>query len=577
MWIYWRLFLIALRLTGRRRRDLVLENLVLRQQLAVWERTGRHPTLAAADRRFWSVTARHWRGWRRHVQLVQPSTVVGWHRTAWRRYWGWKSRGRPRGRPRIDPIIRCLIVRIGAENPTWGVRRIAAELAVLGHPVRAATVQRYRGDRPPSPSWRTFLRLHASEIWAADFFTVQTLPFRTCYVFVLISHDRRRLVHWNVTRHPTQGWVWQQIREATPWGVHPRFLLRDRDRCDGGDFVRRAAAMGITTVLSPVRAPQANAIAERVIGTLRRDCLDHVLVLSERHLRHVLQEYVAYDNTTRPHQSLGDEPPDGPRHAHRPPGPVRLTSRPILGGLHHEYAWQAAGRSFETPQPPIDPHRRASAWRLRRSKHLGNADRLPRHHSSAASRILVAEPIFEALRDRLVDAARSLRVGPADAPDTRINPVIDREAHERLRRDADTARAECEVLLDTFDTPTGDLTAGPLIVQLPADRALEARTTTEELFGPIVALIPFRTAAEAYAVTNGTAYGLTAGVFSRSPLTIAEATRALQAGNVYVNRRTRGARVGVEPFGGMRMSGTGPKAGGLDYLWARICRVAYIA
>ena len=342
MWIYWRLFLIALRLTGRRRRDLVLENLVLRQQLAVWERTGRHPTLAAADRRFWSVTARHWRGWRRHVQLVQPATVVGWHRTAWRRYWGWKSRGRPRGRPRIDPIIRCLIVRIGAENPTWGVRRIAAELAVLGHPVRAATGQRYRGDRPPSPSWRTFLRLHASEIWAADFFTVQTLPFRTCYVFVLISHDRRRLVHWNVTRHPTQGWVWQQIREATPWGGQPRFLLRDRDRCDGGDFVRRAAAMGITTVLSPVRAPQANAIAERVIGTLRRDCLDHVLVLSERHLRHVLQEYVAYDNTTRPHQSLGDEPPDGPRHAHRPPGPVRLTSRPILGGLHHEYAWEAA-------------------------------------------------------------------------------------------------------------------------------------------------------------------------------------------------------------------------------------------
>ena len=191
---------------------------------------------------------------------------------------------------------------------------------------------------------------------------------------------------------------------------------------------------------------------------------------------------------------------------------------------------------------------------------------------SAASRILVAEPIFEALRDRLVDAARSLRVGPADAPGTRINPLIDRKAHERLRRDADTARAECEVLLDTFETPADDLTAGPLIVQLPADRALEARTTTEELFGPIVALIPFRTAAEAYAVTNGTAYGLTAGVFSRSPLTIAEATRALQVGNVYVNRRTTGARVGVEPFGGMRMSGTGPKAGGLDYLWAFVRR-----
>ena len=239
-------------------------------------------------------------------------------------------------------MIRGLIVRIGAENPTWGIRRIAAELAVLGHPVGAATVQRYRGDRPPSSSWRTFLRLHASEIWAADFFTVQTLPFRTFYVFVVISHDRRRLVHWNVTRHPTQAWVWQQIREATPWGVHPRFLIRDRDRCYGGDFVRRAAAMGITTVRSPVRAPQANAIAERVIGTLRRECLDHVLVRNERHLRRVLREYIAYDNTVRPHQSLADEPPDGPRAASRPMGPVHLVNRPILAGLHHEYAWEAA-------------------------------------------------------------------------------------------------------------------------------------------------------------------------------------------------------------------------------------------
>ena len=342
MWIYWRLFLIALRLTGRRRQDLIQENLVLRQQLAVWERTGRRPTLAAADRRFWSVTARHWRGWRLHIQLVQPATVVGWHRTAWRRYWGWKSRGRPGGRPRIDPLVRGLIVRIGAENPTWGVRRIAAELAAHGHPVSAATVQRYRGDRPPSPSWRTFLRRHASEIWAADFFTVQTLPFRTFYVFVVIRHDRLRLVLWNVTRHPTQAWVWQQIREARPWGEHPRSLLRDRDRCDGGDFVRRAAAVGITTVRSPVRAPQANAIAERVIGTLRRECFDHVLVRNERHLRRVIRAYIAYYNSVRPHQSLADEPPDGPRAASCPMGPVRLVSRPILGGLHHEYAWEAA-------------------------------------------------------------------------------------------------------------------------------------------------------------------------------------------------------------------------------------------
>ena len=153
------------------------------------ERSGRRPRLHRRDRQFWSVTARHWTPWRAHLQLVQPATVIGWHRLAWRRYWRWKSRGGRPGRTRIGPEIRTLIARLAAENPTWGVRRIAAELAVLGHPVSAGTVQRYRGNRPPSPSRRTFLRLHAPEIWAADFFTVQTLPFRTFYVFVVISPD----------------------------------------------------------------------------------------------------------------------------------------------------------------------------------------------------------------------------------------------------------------------------------------------------------------------------------------------------------------------------------------------------
>ncbi|PZC42274.1 MAG: hypothetical protein DK306_002343, partial [Chloroflexi bacterium] len=215
MWVYWRLFLVGLGMLGRQRRDLILENVILRQQLAVWERSGRRPRLHRRDRQFWSVTARHWTPWRAHLQLVQPATVIGWHRLAWRRYWRWKSQGGRPGRTRIGPEIRTLIARLAAENPTWGVRRIAAELAVLGHPVSAATVQRYRGNRPPSPSWRAFLRLHVSEIWAADFFIAQTLPFRAFYVFVVIRHDRRRLMHWNVTRHPTQAWVWQQIREAT--------------------------------------------------------------------------------------------------------------------------------------------------------------------------------------------------------------------------------------------------------------------------------------------------------------------------------------------------------------------------
>ena len=180
MRIYWRLFLIGLGILGRRRRDLILENLILRQQLAVWERSGRRPRLQTRDRRFWSVTARHWVAWRVHLHLVQPATVIGWHRFAWRRYWRWKSRGGRPGRARIGLETRSLIDRLAVENPTWGVRRIVAELAVLGHSVSAATVYRYRGTTPaPSPTWRTFLRLHAPEIWAADFFTVQTLTFKT--------------------------------------------------------------------------------------------------------------------------------------------------------------------------------------------------------------------------------------------------------------------------------------------------------------------------------------------------------------------------------------------------------------
>ena len=191
---------------------------------------------------------------------------------------------------------------------------------------------------------------------------------------------------------------------------------------------------------------------------------------------------------------------------------------------------------------------------------------------SAASRVLVERPVFERLRERLVEAARSLAVGPADAAGTQLNPIIDGAAVARLREAAATARAECTVLLDRFepandDAPDG-LQLGPLIVELEASRALEVRTATEELFGPILVLIPFADEAEAYRIANGTPYGLTAAVFSRSPHTIERATRAIEAGNVYVNRPTTGARVGVEPFGGMRMSGTGPKAGGLDYLWA---------
>ena len=261
------------------------------------------------------------------------------HRSAWRIWWRRKSRARRPGRRRLDPAVITLIQRLHTENPTRGPRRIQGELHQLEIGVSRATIQRDRASPPPSPSWRTFLRLHAPEIWACDLFTVQTLAFRTLSVFFVITHERRAIVHWNVTPHPTAAWVWQQIREATPWGQHPRSLIRDRDTRFGGDFIPRAPGYGIETVLTPFRAPQANALAERVVGTFRRECFDHVLVWNERHLRRVFREYIAFYNAARPQQALGQVPPAGERACGRPG--TRVVGDPVLGGLHHIYRWAA--------------------------------------------------------------------------------------------------------------------------------------------------------------------------------------------------------------------------------------------
>ena len=265
-----------------------------------------------------------------------------WHRSAWRAYWRWKSRRRS-GRPRIPAELRQLIVRIATENPRWGAVRIVGELRALGFEVSARTVSRYRRQalrRPPSQSWRTFLRNHASSIWAADRCTVQTLTFRTRSVFVVIDHGRRRIRHWNVTEHPIAPWIWRQMIEASAWGQQPGFLIRDRDRSDGGNFIARARRIGIETILTPVRAPNANAIAERVIGTLRRECLDHVIAVNERHLRRVPGQYVQHQNAMRPHRSLALDSPEGRKPVQRMPI-QRVVSKPVLGGLHHEYRWAA--------------------------------------------------------------------------------------------------------------------------------------------------------------------------------------------------------------------------------------------
>ena len=324
----------------RGRRALLLENLLLRQQLAVALRPHRRPRVRWHDRLFWLVARRLCVDWRRHLMLVQPETVLRWHRRGWRLFWWWRSR-RPTGRPRLPQDVRDLIRRLSEENRLWGAERIRGELRKLGIAASNGSIRRYRwrpAPRPPGQGWGTFLRNHAHAIWAADLFTVQTLTYRTLYVLFFIAHGRRELVHTAVTAHPTAAWVWRQLVETTSWGRQPKYLIRDRDRVYGGDFIPHAKAVGIDTLLSPFRAPKANAVAERVVRTVRTvrtECLDHVLVLNERHLRSVLAEYVAYYNTERPHRSLALEPPLPMGRSPEARGAIR--SRPVLGGLHHVY------------------------------------------------------------------------------------------------------------------------------------------------------------------------------------------------------------------------------------------------
>ena len=319
----------------RKQHELVVENLLLRHQIQIALRSRRRPPFKKMDRGFWLLVRRLYPAWRQHLVLVRPETVLRWHRHGWRLYWRWSS-GTHLGRPRLSSEIRELIATMASQNPLWGTERIRGELLKLGIPVSARSIRRYRRhrhSRPPSQSWRTFLTNHAEGIWAADLFVVQTLTFQTLYVLFFISHGRRQLVHFEVTSHPNAAWVWRQLIEATPWNCKPRFLIHDNDRVWGADFGRRTSGLGLQSVRTPIQAPRANAIAERWVRTIRRECLDHVIPISERHLRSVLMEFVDYYNRDRTHRSLDLQPPN-PRPASRQ-GVV--TVRPVLSGLHHVY------------------------------------------------------------------------------------------------------------------------------------------------------------------------------------------------------------------------------------------------
>jgi transposase InsO family protein len=331
----------TLRSTVRTHRELALENLALRQQLAVWKARQPRPRLRETDRIFWILPSRLWTSWRHSLQLVRPATVVGWHRQGFRRYWAWKSRRRW-GRPAIGRELRDLIRQMSRANPLWGAPRIHGELLKLGLTVSQATVSKYmlRPHRPPSQAWRTFLKNHAPDLIALDFFTVPTATFRVLFVLVVLTHSRRRLVHFNVTEHPTAEWTARQLLEACALEEGPRYLIRDRDQVYGERFSHQARMLDIQEAVIAPRSPWQNAYAERVIGSLRRECLDHVVVIGERHLLGILAKYVDYYNGTRTHLSLSKDAPK-PRTVQLP-NQGRVVRVPRVGGLHHEYRRRAA-------------------------------------------------------------------------------------------------------------------------------------------------------------------------------------------------------------------------------------------
>ena len=274
--------------------------------------------------------------------IVKPETVIGWHRKGFRLFWTWKVRHGQLGRPPVSKEIGQLIRKMRRDNPLWGAPRIHGELLKLGIDIGETSVGKYivRRRKPPSQNWRTFLENHVKTMVSIDFFTVPTIRFQVLYVFLVLAHDRRRIVHFNVTARPTAEWTGQQLREAFPFEQVPRYLLRDRDRIFSNEFRKDVKAMGIKEVLSAPRSPWQRAYVERVIGTIRRECLDHLMIFNERHLRHVLSSYVDYYHQVRTHLSLDKDCPHS-----RPIQPLRsgrVIAIPQVGGLHHRYQPLAA-------------------------------------------------------------------------------------------------------------------------------------------------------------------------------------------------------------------------------------------
>ena len=319
----------------RSRVRLEAEILVLRQQINVLRRNSpKRSVFRPFDRLVFVGMYRLAPGILDALAIVRPETVIGWHRAGFRSFWRWRSKGR-RGRPQVRPEIRRLIRDMSLANPLWGAPRIHGELLKLGIDVGQTSVAKYmaRGRRGPSQGWRTFLRNHADGIASMDLFVVPTLSFRPLYGLLVLRHQRRRLMWLGVTANPTAEWIARQVTEACGWEAAPGHMVRDRDSAYGAAYLRRVRAMGIRDRPTAPRSPWQNAYAERLIGSIRRDVLDHVVVLGERHLRQLLLSYMTYYNEARTHLSLNKDAPIS--RATQSIG--RIIAKPHLGGLHHQY------------------------------------------------------------------------------------------------------------------------------------------------------------------------------------------------------------------------------------------------
>jgi transposase InsO family protein len=337
------------------KQDLATEVVALRSQLALYQQMVAKqnlpkPRSTPAFRGLWVLLSKYWPKWQDAICLVKPETVMRWHRAGFRIFWRYKSR-RKVGRPTVSTEMRRLIRKIAAENPLWSPERIHDQLVSLGYdPPSPNTIRKYlpkptRDMSKSSQTWKTFIENHMDVTWAMDFLVVPTLSFRLLYVFVVISHDRRRVVHFGVTRHPTMDWVVQQLRKTTGYGVQPKHLIRDNDSIYGSDvkmFLRNSAIKDIRTAF---RSPWQNGICERMVGILRRELLDHVIPLNERHLHRLLSEYIdKYYHPVRTHSSLDHKPPDAdPSEAKQQLSPdADIEAEPILGGLYTNYRARAA-------------------------------------------------------------------------------------------------------------------------------------------------------------------------------------------------------------------------------------------